>query len=238
MNLPERFLKWNYYPRREGALNIVKGIYPTDMNLFFLDSTRHAPALSTAYVREDGSIFINSKIVGMGFILKEKYMKYAIEAMKNHINNGDKIFQNLTNQDERKNAIREYQMGAMRIFLDYLYLEPEEAQEKVDFTKMSTIELATTKPYSSQHTWKIVQKNNSCCILFYRPPSLSYELRGTLTIYQEGPYYEFPHCVHDSFHYVTPEGRKLLRPVYIFNVEEVYDNSATAEGTGFGTLLV
>jgi len=37
--------------------------------------------------------------------------------------------------------------------------------------------------------------------------------------------------VHDAFHYTPPE-RRSLRPAYIFNVEEVYDNSATPGGFG------
>ena len=114
-------------------------------------------------------------------------------------------------------------------------MNPKKATLKVDFTKMSTVELTKSKPHSSKHTWNIVQGNPTACLLFYRPPDISFELHGWLDIHEEGLYYEFVNAVHDAFHYVPREKRKMERPVYLFNVEEVYDNSPTPQG--FGTRI-
>ena len=233
VELPMHFLKWNYYSRRDGAKRFLEGKHEQDMNRFFLDSTKHNPALCTAYKRDDGSIFVNAKIVGVGYVLKEERLQAATEAFKQHLENGDKLFGEAGEDKTKQNEMmRKYQREAMLLLMEHLYLPEEKSQAFVDFTKMSTMELAKTKSWSSKHTWQIVQKNQTACLLFYRPPNLSFELRGWLDIHTEGFYYEFVNAVHDAFHYGSPEKRQIERPVYIFNVEEVYDNSPTPNAYG------
>ena len=232
VELPQKFLSWNYFGRRESAKAFVEGKYSRDINLFFLESTRHNPALCTALQKPDGSVFINAKIVGVGYVLKRKNLAEVIKAFHQHLEFGNKLFSTAKTAREKKEATEKYQRNGMRTLLEHLYLEPEEAKRRIDFTKISTIELAKNKPHSSKHTWKIVQKSRAACLLFYRPPNLSYELRGWLDIHESGLYYEFVNAVHDVFHYVPPEKRQTERPVYIFNVEEVYDNSPIPNAYG------
>jgi len=233
VELPERFLRWNYYPRRDSAKTFVEGKHDLDMNKFFLESTKHNPALCTACQREDGSIFVNAKIVGAGYVLKKERLSATIEAFKAHLENGDKLFSEV-GEDKAKvdEAFRRYQREAMLLFIEHLYLPEPEAHSFVDFTKMSTMELAKSKQWSSKHTWQIVQKNRTACLLFYKPPNISFEMHGWLDIHTQGAYYEFVNAVHDAFHYVPPEKRQTERPVYIFNVEEVYDNTPTPNAYG------
>jgi hypothetical protein len=202
------------------------------MNRFFLESTRHNPALCTAFMEPDGTIYVNAKIVGIGYVLKEKFLKEATNDLYRHIKAGDQLFSGARTKEQKREALRKYQRNGMLLLLKHLYLEPEEARRRVDFTKMSTIELALGKPHSSKHTWNIVQRNPTACLLFYRPPAISFELHGWLDIHRNGAYYEFVNAIHDSFHYVSPEKRQIERPVYIFNVEEVYNNSPTPKGYG------
>ncbi|HKZ95334.1 MAG TPA: hypothetical protein VJ249_12265 [Candidatus Bathyarchaeia archaeon] len=232
VELPERFLEWNYYPRRENAQLFLEGKHEQNMDWFFLDSTRHNPALCTAYQRPDGSLFVNAKIVGAGYVLKTERLPPAIEAFRQHLEHGDKLF-NEAGSDKAglDEAMRQYQREAMLLLMEHLYPLREKAHALVDFTKMSTMELAKSKPGSSKHTWNIVQTNRTACLLFYRPPNISFELHGYLDIHTQGLYYEFVSAVHDAFHYVPVESRKE-RPVYIFNVEEVYDNSPTPSAYG------
>lgn len=232
VELPLQFLGWNYFSRRKSIKAFIEGKHEKDMNLFFLESTRHNPALCTAFVKPDGTIYVNAKIVGVGYVLKEKFLLEATNALSQHIRLGDKLFSKAQTKEETRESTREYQRSGMLLLLKYLYLEPEEARRRIDFTKMSTMELAKSKPYSSKHTWSIVQKNQTACLLFYRPPNISFELHGWLDIHKKGVYHEFVNAVHDAFHYVPPEKRHVERPVYIFNVEEVYDNSPTQEGYG------
>ncbi len=226
VELPEKFLRWNYYPRRVSAKAFLESRHERDMNRFFLESTRHSPALCTAYRREDGSIFVNAKIVGAGYVLKKDRLRAATEAFRQHLENGDRLFEE-AGEDKRKQreTMDQYQREAMWTLMEHIYLPKQDAHAFVDFTKMSTLELAKSKPSSSKHTWQIVQKNQTACLLFYEPPGISFELRGMLDIYVKGDYYDFVNAVHDAFHYVPKEKRKIERPVYIFNVEETYDNS-------------
>jgi hypothetical protein len=233
VQLPMRFLEWNYYPRRETAKHFLEGKHEQNLDRFFLDSTRHNPALCTAYQRPDGSLFVNAKIIGVGYVLKEKHMPAAIQAFKQHLETGDRLFHEVGSDETKSDeATRQYQREAMLLLMEHLYLPREEAETFVDFTKMSTLELAKNKAWSSKHTWKIVQVNRTACLLFYRPPNISYELRGCLDIHVQGVYYEFVNAVHDVFHYVPAEKRRTEHPVYIFNVEEVYNNSPMPNAYG------
>lgn len=233
VELPEQFLRWNYFPRRDSAKAFIDGKHEKDMNKFFLESTRHNPALCTACQRDDGSIFVNAKIVGVGYVLKKERLPAAIAAFKQHLEKGDELFSE-AGEDKTKldEASKRYQREAMFLLMDHIYLPEEEAHAFVDFTKMSTMELAKSKPWSSKHTWQIVQKNRTACLLFYRPPSISFELHGWIDIHTQGAYYEFVNAVHDAFHYVPRERRQIERPVYLFNIEEVYDNTPTPNAYG------
>jgi hypothetical protein len=233
VELPAQFLKWNYYPRRDSAKQFLEGKHEQNMDKFFLDSTRHNPALCTAMSRPDGSIFVNAKIVGVGYVLKEARLPAATEAFKQHLEEGDKRFiEAETDKKKLDEAMRQYQREAMFLLMEYLYPPKEEDHTFLDFTKLSTMELAKNKPWSSKHTWNIVQNNRTACLLFYRPPNITFELHGYLDIHISGPYYEFVNAVHDAFHYVPLEKRSTQRPVYIFNIEEVYDNAPTPNAYG------
>ncbi|MFQ6106986.1 MAG: hypothetical protein ACE5QF_05300 [Thermoplasmata archaeon] len=230
VELPERFLAWNYYPRRRTFLKILNG-EELDTNEFFLDSTRHNPALATASLSQNGTLDVNAKIVGAGYVVKEQILKNAIEKLSAHIEKGDAEFERANSNKGKREFFEGFQARGMRVLLQVLYFGQNEAKERIDFTKMSTLELAANVPHSSQHTWSNVQSSRRACLLFYRPPNISFELRGEIEIHTDSDYRRFVNHVHDSFHY-TPQDRRKGRPAYIFDVEEVYDNSPTAEGFG------
>jgi hypothetical protein len=207
-----------------------------DMSRFFLESVRHNPALCTACVGEGGEVFVNAKIVGVGYVVKEKHLGRAVEAFGRHVEHGDALFGSAVNEVQKDRAAKEYQKEAASSFLEHLYFENvREAEERVDFCKMSTIELALSKAGSSKHTWRNVQQNAGACLLFYQPPSISFEVRGKVEIHENDLLHRFVNLVHDSFHYVHQKKREVRRPVYIFSVEEVFDNSASP--SGFGTRI-
>jgi hypothetical protein len=160
-------------------------------------------------------------------------MDAAIKALEEHVEYGDKLFEENSAGDELEKNSREYQRRGASLLLDHLYFEdPKIAAERVDFGKMSTIELALSKPHSSKHTWQIVQHNLSACLLFYQPPSISFEVRGKIEIHENDSYGRFVSLVHDSFHYTRSKAMRTSRPVYIVNVDEVYDNGPSP--TQFG----
>jgi hypothetical protein len=232
IELPQRFLQWNYFPRRVLAKKLIEGKHEKDTTKFFLESTRHTPALCTAFQKSDGTIQVNAKIVGVGYVPKEEFLKEAIEEFQGHLKQFDVALARAEKEGAKESVLAECRKNAMRLFLKHLYLEPEEAKLRIDFTKLSTVELALSKPHSSKHTWRILQESQTACLLFYRPPNLSFEVHGWIEIYENGLYHNFVNLMHDVFHYAPPKKRRLRRPVYIFNVEEVYDNSPNPEAFG------
>jgi hypothetical protein len=223
--LPEAFLQWNYFPRRKVLLELVDGHSVVDADRFLLESTRHNPALCTAFERENGGIFVNAKIVGIGYVAREKYIGAAIEAFEEHVEYGDTLFVENQTGEELEKSSREYRRRGASLLLEHLYFEDSKiAAERVDFGKLSTIELALSKLHSSKHTWQIVQHNPSACLLFYQPPSISFEVRGKIEIHENDSYNKFVNLVHDSFHHSQSKKTGRNRPVYIFDVDEVYDN--------------
>jgi len=208
-----------------------------DMNRFLLDSVRHNPALCTACREDDGSVFLNAKIVGIGYVVKRELAEDTVKAFAEHTEHGDVLFGNAKTKEEKEKASSEYQKRGARLLAEQLYFEGlEEAAKRIDFGKMATIELALNKPSSSKHTWQIVQRNPNAVLLFYQPPMVSFEIRGTIEIHEGDAYHRLVNLVHDAFHYTPPDRRASgKKPVYIFNVQEAYDNSASTEG--FGTKL-
>ncbi len=238
MLLPEAFLRWNYFPRGKALKEMVQGSNIEDMNQFLLESVRHNPAMCAAFKKDDGSISVNAKIVGLGYVLRNELLNLGVKAFKEHAKYGDRLFEKATTRDEKDKAVSDYQTRGAKLLTEHVYFDRfEEAEKHVDFGKMATIELSLSKPDSSKHTWQIVQHSPSVCLLFYQPPTTSFEIRGSVEIHENDDYHEFVNLVHDSFHYALPaKGGSDRRPVYVINVEEVYDNSATQ--TGFGTRIV
>jgi hypothetical protein len=231
--LPESFLRWNYYPRRKALLDLVDGRPMVDVDRFFLESTRHNPALCTAFREDNGEIFVNAKIVGVGYVARERYVDAAIRVFGEHIRYGDELFDKSEAGDELDRNSREYQRRGASLLLEHLYFEdPKIAMERVDFGKMSTIELALSKPNSSKHTWRNVQHSQSACLLFYQPPSISFEIRGKIEVHENDSFSDFVNLVHDSFHYSRTKEARRKRPVYLVSVDEVYDNGPSPKAFG------
>lgn len=229
--LPDEFLNWNYYPRREMLIHAIREKRIEDMNEFLLESTRHNPALCTAGVDVDGSLLVNGKIVGVGYVLKEDLLDAVTSKLLDHIENGDKMSSTALTKREKRRFLENYQVSGMRILLECLYMEPNEARKKVDFEKLCTLELATSIREASKHTWANLRSNKRACMLFYRPPVISYELHGRIEVHENTKYATFVNAVHDAFHYTQPEYRSN-KPAYLFDVEKVFDNSPTDKGFG------
>jgi len=219
--LPDRFLKWAYFDR----VRFIKSILNTgnlDKAMLLIESTRHNPALCTARIKNH-EIDLNAKIVGAGFVPKQSFLEDAVRDLRSHAEAG-------------RSMTREgYARRGLQILLRHVYFENEdEANRRVDFTKIATLEIGAGVAGSSKHTWKNIQSCRRAVMLYYMPPNTSFEVRGVLDVLIEGNYFEFVNLAHDAFHY-TPAERRVFKPCYILNVEEVYDNSATQEG--FGRLL-
>ncbi|ABL78866.1 hypothetical protein [Thermofilum pendens] len=222
--LPDEFLEWNYYGRRRLLERLLSGGAGRDMALEF---TRHTPVLVTA-AEVDGRIEVNGKVVGCGYVASRDYIREKIRVFREHVEESDERLSEGASMEEVE---REHLERGVRLLLEHVYLERERAEKEMDFEVLATVELAKRVPWSSRHTWTLIQRNPRVSLVFFQPPSLSFEVKGYASIHLDDEYHEYVTLVHDAFHYTPPE-RRGDRPVYLVHVEEVYDNSASPRGFG------
>ena len=232
--MPREFLDWNYYPRRRLIEDlIVRG--ESNLRKLLLETMRHNPVLCTAAVGRDGRVEVNGKVVGCGYVVKREFMKEVISALSEHLKASDEVYEKVRGYERGMRTLwMEHAKRGAAILLKYIYLPRGEAEKVVDFEKLATVELAKRLPWSSKRTWNIVQRSRAACLVFYQPPAVSFEVRGTLTIHFDDEYHRLVTLIHDAYHYTPPE-KRADRPVYIIHVEAVYDNSPSQRG--FGTRI-
>ncbi len=235
MLLPEKFLEWAYFDRVKFIKKLLEA-KPAGGRLqepsLLLESTLHNPVFCTVSMAEKEHMTVNGKVVGAGFVLKKAFLEEATEEFRIHVENYAKMSKD------------EYWRKGFGHLLRLLYLEDrEEARRRVDFSKISTLELARGKPGAAEHTWNNLQRyTGEACLVYYKPNVVSFEVRGDVEIHGEGVYHKFVNLAHDCYHQpVTSRRDRPWRksyadiPCLILNVREVYDNSATMEG--FGTKM-
>lgn len=214
MATAKKFFDWSYGKRGENVKQLAKGEMKS-MEKMFLDFLAHEPAFISY-----GSAGLNASVKGVGFIPKDEYLEEVLEIYLEHI----KTY---------KEGDKTYGERGLKILIDQLY--SEEAREKIDFTRLVTLELAKKQSWTNYH------ENPEACLIFNQPPVVSYKLKGKIAIYDEKAsgkreiYQQIINAQHDMYH--TPNGidKWIDKPAYVFTIEEVYDNSATK--AGFGTKL-
>ncbi|MHA1112634.1 MAG: hypothetical protein ACTSRE_16185 [Promethearchaeota archaeon] len=207
MRSAEVFFKWAFETRAQRVIALSKG-ENISMDKLFLSFTSHNPALIT-----HGPAGLNGSIKGIGFVPKQEFMDEVLQKYLEHINSfkpDDKTYSN----------------RGLKLLVNELY--SEEAQKRIDFSIITTLELA------KNHTWENIQVNKEATYIFYQPPRISFELRGKIKIDDVGIYKKFVNAQHDVYHAPKIEEWEN-RPALIFHVEEIYDNSAHKDG--FGTKL-
>ncbi len=204
---PLPFKRWAYDQRAEMIRRQAAGqkIAPQDI---FLGFCRHTPAIVS-----HGPAGLNASIKGVGFLPKPEHLQATLDLYLAHIRRG-----------WREN----YSEEGLKLLVELLYSPA--AEERIDFSRFGTLELAR------DHTWKNLRADPTVTLLFYQPPVVSFELRGRAEIHEDGsPYHLFLNAQHDVFHKPAPE-RWAQRPAYVFVIEEIYDNSAN--DSGFGKRLI
>ncbi len=84
-----------------------------------------------------------------------------------------------------------------------------------------------------RHSWNNIRATGKATLLFYTPPTISYEVRCSVKVHEGDGIYEYLNLLHDVFH--TPDTGRSEYPAYEFLVNEIYDQSATPQG--FGRLI-
>jgi hypothetical protein len=200
--LPDKFIRWCYHGRKE----LIERIAAQDdlpKETVFLGFTRHSPTIITT-----GSAGLNGSVKGVGFVPRREYIEELLSRYTAHIESGWST---------------DYSARGLKILLDTVY--GPRGEEMVDFTRLGTLELA------KGHTWQNIRENHDVTLVFFEPPMVSFEVRGTAAIHEEGAYHQFVNAQHDVYHQPDRAGWEE-RPAYIFTLEEIYDNSATKTGLG------
>ncbi len=98
--------------------------------------------------------------------------------------------------------------------------------EKIDPTLIGGLEMGFN------HTWENLKFSREATLLFYTPPTTSYEVRTLVEIIVDdnNPYKRFLNAFHDIFH--KPHSGRSNYPALLFRVKEIYDNSSTRNGFG------
>ncbi len=210
------FFEWAYKTRG----NSVKALYEgkeLSMEKLFLSFMSHNPTFIS-----HGKNGLNGAVKGIGFIPKEEYLEEALKEYKEHI-------------ASYKPNDPSYQKRGLALLIKWIY--SDEAQEKIDFDHVYGIEMAYTQSY------KNYLENNEASLVFYQPPIISYELKGKMHLLGEKHdedeidndklpiIQQFVNAQHDVYHMPNTKNWKN-RLVYKFDIEEIYDKSATKNGFG------
>ncbi len=145
---------------------------------------------------------LNGSIKGIGFIHRKEWLNEILKRMREELSS-------------------EYEPERAAKFL----LEEVYVRDKIDFTKLISLELAR------KHTWRnLTEGNKEATILFFTPPSTSYEVRCSVEIHEEDEIWEYANSLHDIFH--RPKKRRdwSRTPAYLFKIKEIYDNSEDKMG--------
>lgn len=203
LSIPDEFIQWAY---RERATLIQRQAREEEIpdHEIFLGFCRHTPA-----VVSNGPAGLNASIKGVGYVPKPEYLEAVLEVYLKHIETG---------WSDR------YGLNGLNLLVQWLY--GDGCQERIDFTRFGTLELAR------DHTWVNLRADPRATLLFYQPPMVSYEVRGHVEIYEEGSlFHRLLNAQHDVYHRPNP-ARWKDRPAYIFIIEEIFNNSVGPRGFG------
>jgi hypothetical protein len=214
MKSAESFFNWAFRTRAKTVLKLANGEEMSQEKVF-LSFCSHDPALVS-----NGPAGLNASIKGIGFMPKPEYLEETLAAYIEHI-------KSYTPDDKN------YSQRGLELLVKYMY--GEEAQERIDFTCIGSLEMA------KKHSYENYKVNPEATILFYQPPMISYELRGKMEIHDQMDsgkreiYQQFLNAQHDVYH--RPDMNRWLKyPAYVFRIEEIYDNCVTKDG--FGTKMI
>ena len=128
MKSAESFFKWAFDTRGKTVIALNNG-EEISKEKMFLSFCSHDPAFVS-----NGPAGLNASIKGIGFLPKDEYLEETLEAYINHIKTFD---------PEDKT----YSKRGLEVLIKYMY--GEEARERIDFTKVGSLEMAKKHSYAN-----------------------------------------------------------------------------------------
>ena len=120
-----------------------------------------------------------------------------------------------------REAIKKENVNKVKFLFDEIYNKETELDLKI----LSTIELAKNHTYNN-----LINGDKKGTLVFFTPPVISYEVRGYIELFKKGYEFDFVNLLHDFYHGEATNWDN--RVVYLFHIEEVFNNSATPDGYG------
>ena len=158
MKSAEAFFNWAFRARAQTVIKLHQGEEMAREKVF-LSFCSHNPAFIS-----NGPDGLNGSIKGVGFLPKPEYLEEVLDAYLQHIKSYD--------GDDQA-----YSKRGLAVLVEQLY--SPEAHERIDFTRLGSLEMA------KKHSWNNLRVNPEATLIYYQPPMISYELRGTIDIYDE-----------------------------------------------------
>jgi hypothetical protein len=216
--LTEDFLSYFYYGLQEDYLARVKG-EKKPLPEIFLGLTRNNPVMVTC----DKNSVPNGAVKSVGYILKDQYLREAIDAYDEFLHwRWEKIREKMGAGYEGEGWVYsphpDFIVDGLKHSLQYVYFPKSEAEKRIDFEKLGTLEGFGKK------TWHNVQQNKKVAIVYYFPPGIHFQVNCTVEIQKSGLIREFINRAACAAHGENP-AKWPWRTAYIFHVEEVIDKS-------------
>lgn len=216
--LTEDFLSYFYYALQEDYLERTQG-NKKELSEIFLGLTRNNPVMLTC----DENRVPNGAVKSVGYILKEQYLPEAIQAYDRFLNwRWEKIREQMGAGYEGEGFVYsphpDFIVEGLKHSLKYVYFPRGEAEQRLDFDKLGTLE------GSGKKTWRNVQQNKKVAIVYYYPPGTHFQVNCTVEIQKSGLIRDFINRAACAAHGENP-AKWLWRAAYIFHVEEVIDKS-------------
>jgi len=216
--LTDDFLSYFYYGIREDYLERIKG-EKAPLSEVFLGLTRNNPAVVTC----DKNGKPNGSIKSVGFHPKDNFLEEAIRDYDIYLSwRWEEIKKKRGNDYEGAGWLYsphpDFIIPGLRQSLKNLYLPKEEAEQKIDFEKLGTLE------GFFKTTWDNVKENKKAAIVYYYPPGTHFQVNCTVEIQKSGLVREFINRAACVAHGENP-AKWPKHPAYIFHVEEVVDKS-------------
>jgi hypothetical protein len=216
--LTDDFLSHFYYGIRDDYLKRVQG-EKKPLSEVFLGLTRNNPAVITC----DNNLTPNGAVKSVGFHVKEELLDESIAAYDEFLNwRWKKIRESMGSEYEGEGWLYSPNpdciVDGLTHALKHIYLPKGEAEKKIDFEKLGTLE------GFHKRTWENIQQNKKVAIVYYYPPGIHFQVNCTVEIQKSGPLREFINRAACLAHGDNP-AKWPKRIAYIFHVEEVIDKS-------------
>jgi hypothetical protein len=216
--LSDHFLSHFFYGLRADYLERIKG-EKKPLSEVFLGLTRNNPVVVTC----NNELKPNGAVKSVGFHLKDECLDEALTAYDEFLSwRWEKIKETMGPEYEGEGWLYsphpDFIVDGLKHALQHIYLPPEEAENRIDFEKLGTLE------GFNKTTWANIQHNKKVAIVYYYPPGIHFQVNCTVEIQKSGPLREFINRAACLAHGENP-AKWPNRTAYIFHVEEVVDKS-------------